>query len=201
LGSSIPPIVLQAWQLPQASGEIHLFKIHPTARGDRLEADGVLTPSDFQRIAKMLRRLPLRARKIGFVAARRAKKSQVVETYWNGKETSNTARRGDFIVTNLSPNSEALRDADGHLNVYVISADRFPSLYEPAAARSEHGAVYRAKGLASAIPLPGGLDIAAPWGERQTTSGGYLLLSGKDVYGISEGAFEETYELVGGNKP
>jgi hypothetical protein len=94
-----------------------------------------------------------------------------------------------------------LRDGDGHLNVYVISADRFPSLYEPTAERSEHGAVHRARGLVSAIPLPGGLDIAAPWGERQTTSGGYLLLSGKDVYGISDGAFEETYELVGGNKP
>jgi hypothetical protein len=173
-----------------------MFKIESTARGDRLEADAVLTPSDFQRIAKTLGRPPLGARKIGFVAARRAKKSEVVETHWNGKETSNTARRGDFIVTNLSPISEPLRDADGRLNVYVISADRFPSLYEPAAGRSEHGAVYRARGLVSAIALPGGLDIAAPWGERQTASSGYLLCNGAEVYGSSAAAFEATYEVL-----
>jgi hypothetical protein len=175
-----------------------MFKIERAARGDRLEADAVLTPADFQRIAEELGRPPLRARKIGFVAARRAERSEVVETHWNGKKTSNTARMGDFIVTNLSPDSEPLRDADGHLNVYVISADRFPSLYEPAAGRTEHGAVYRARGLVSAIPLPGGLDIAAPWGERQTASAGYLLCNGEDVYGVGQRAFEGTYEALGG---
>jgi hypothetical protein len=175
-----------------------MFKIHCTARGDRLEADAVLTPADFQRIAEDLGRPPLRARKIGFVAARRAERSEVVETHWNGKETSNTARTGDFIVTNLSPQRIPWRDADGHLNAYVISADRFPSLYEPAAGRSEHGAVYRATGLVSAIPLPGGLDIAAPWGERQTTAAGYLLCNDQEVYGSSAEAFEGTYEVVGG---
>jgi hypothetical protein len=175
-----------------------MFKIHATARGDRLEADAVLTPADFQRIAEELGRPPLRARKIGFVAARRAERSEVVETLWNGKETSNTARTGDFIVTNLSPQRIPLRDGDGHLNVYVISADRFPSLYEPTAERSEHGAVHRARGLVSAIPLPGGLDIAAPWGERQTTSAGYLLCNDEEVYGSNAEAFEATYEVVGG---
>ena len=80
-----------------------MFKIDRTAPGDRLEADAVLTPSDFQSIAKQLGPPPLRARKIGYVAARAQPRSEVVETRWNGKETSNTARAGDFIVTNLSP--------------------------------------------------------------------------------------------------
>ena len=175
-----------------------MFKIDRTARGDRLEADAVLTPSDFQSIAKTLGHPPLRARKIGYVAARRAEKSEVVETRWNGKETTNTARVGDFIVTNLSPKCQPLRDGDGHMNVYLIAAERFPQLYEPAEGKSEHGAVYRAMGVVSALPFPGGLDISAPWGERQTTSAGYLLLSGEDVYGISQGAFEETYEVMAG---
>jgi hypothetical protein len=175
-----------------------MFKIERTARGDRLEADAVLTLADFQSIAEELGRPPLRARKIGFVAARRAERSEVVETRWNGKETRNTARKGDFIVTNLSPQRIPLRDADGHLNVYVISADRFPSLYEPAAGRSEHGAVHRARGLVWAIALPGGLDIVAPWGERQTTSAGYLLCNDEEVYGSNAEAFQATYDVVGG---
>ena len=176
-----------------------MFRIDRTARGGRLEADAVLTPSDFQSIAKELRQPPLRARKIGYVAARRAEKDEVVETRSNGKETTNTAHPGDWIVTNLSPKLRPLRDDDDHMNVYVIAADRFAELYEPVESKSELGAVYRAKGIVSAIALPGGLDIAAPWGERQTASAGYLLCNGEEVYGIGKRAFEETYEVVGGD--
>ena len=43
----------------------------------------------------------------------------------------------------------------------------------------------------------GGFDIAAPWGERQTTAVGYLLCNGPEVYGSSRNAFEGTYEVVG----
>ena len=174
-----------------------MFRIYPTSRGDRLEADAVLTPSDFQSIAKQLDDPPLRARKIGYVAARRATESEVVETRWNGKETTNTARVGDFIVTNLSPTRIPLRDGEGHLDMYVILAERFADLYEPASGESEHGAVHRAKGIVSALPFPGGLDIAAPWGERQAASAGYLLCNGQEVYGSSKETFEATYELLG----
>ncbi len=166
--------------------------------GVRLEADAVVTPADFQRIAEELGSPPIRARKIGYVAARKATKSEVVETRSNGKETTNTASAGDLIVTNLSPQREPLRDRDGHLNVYVIEAARFPALYEPAGGESAQGPIYRAKGVVSAIPLPGGFDIAAPWGERQTSSNGYLLCNGTEVYGSSREAFEKTYEVVGG---
>jgi hypothetical protein len=174
------------------------FKIDRSARGDRLEADAVLTPADFASIARKLGRPPLRARKIGYVAARCAAKSEVVETHWNGTETTNTARAGDFIVTNLSPSRQPLRDADGHMNVYVIVAERFGSLYEPAGDKSELGAIYRAKGIVSAIPLPGGFSIAAPWGSRQVTPAGFLLCNGTEVYGSSREAFEGTYEVVRG---
>ena len=47
----------------------------------------------------------------------------------------------------------------------------------------------------SALSLPGGFDIVAPWGERQTGASGYLLLNGDEVYGISRDAFEATYEF------
>jgi hypothetical protein len=77
----------------------------------------------------------------------------------------------------------------------VIEAARFAELYEPAGGESAQGPVYRAKGIVSAIPLPGAFDIAAPWGERQTAASGYLLYNGQEVYGSSKEAFEKTYEV------
>jgi hypothetical protein len=162
----------------------------------RLESDAVLTPENFQRIAGEIGISPIEARKIGHVAVRTATKTEVVETCSNGKETTNTARPGDYIVTNLSPQREPLLDRDGHLNIYVIRAAKFPDLYELTGERGAHGAVYRAKGVVSAIPLPGGFDIAAPWGERQTAEGGYLVCNGREVYGVSSDAFDATYVLV-----
>ena len=164
----------------------------------RLEADAILTPADFARIAEELGQTPVRARKVGYVAARKATASERVETRWNGKETTNTARPGDYIVTNLSPQRQPLRDDDGYINDYVIAADRFPTLYEPTSDTSEQGAIYRAKGVVSALPLPGGFDILAPWGERQTGASGYLLLNGDEVYASSAGAFDATYTAVSG---
>src|SRR5262245_19051803 len=108
-----------------------MFRIDRIARGGRLEADAVLTPTDFQSITKQLGQSPLRARKIGYVAARRAEKDEAVETRSSGKETTNTAHPGDWIVTNLSPQLDPLQDDEGRMNVYVILGERFPQLYEP----------------------------------------------------------------------
>ena len=174
-----------------------MHRIVRTGGKARLEADAVLTPADFARIAEELGETPVRARKVGYVAAREATTSEMVETRSNGKETNNTARPGDFIVTNLSPQRQPLVDREGHMNVYVIAADRFAGLYEPTSETSEHGAIYRAKGIVSALSLPGGFDILASWGERQKGASGYLLLNGEDVYGSSGDAFDATYAAVG----
>src|SRR5262245_41543714 len=168
------------------------------ARDDiRLEADGALTPADFKRIAKGRGRRRLRARKIGFVAARKAKKPEVVETRWNGQETTNRARLGDWIVTNLDPQQKPLRDDEGNVNRSVNLADGFAELYERTEGRNAYGAVYRAKGvIVDAIFLPGGFDIVAPWGERQTAPSGYLLCNGTQVYGNNAETFQATYEVL-----
>ena len=71
-------------------------------------------------------------------------------------------------------------------------------LYEPTEGRNDFGAIYRAKGVVSAIRLTGGFDIAAPWGERQQAPAGYLILNGAEVYGNNAETFEATYELVDG---
>jgi hypothetical protein len=164
--------------------------------GKRLESRAKLTPDDFHAIARALGMKPVRARKIGFVAAREAGSPEKIETRWNGTGTTNIARPGDFIVINLSPDRLALRDGEGLLNVYVIVADLFTRLYEPVGEHNEHGAIYRAKGVVSALPLPGGFDILAPWGERQTAASGYLLLNGNQVGGGDRDTFVATYEIL-----
>lgn len=159
----------------------------------RLVSGEGLQPSDFRAIAVQLHQRPIRARKIGYVAARQAHRREAVETRWNGKETTNTAQPGDWIVTNLSPKQEPLRDREGSVDTYVITADRFPSLYEATGGRNVHGAIHRAKGEVEALRLPGGFDIVAPWGEQQQSPDGYLLLSGDEVYGNNAETFAATY--------
>jgi hypothetical protein len=174
-----------------------IFSITAAASGKaRLESDARLLPEHFWAIAAQLSQRPIQARKIGYVAARPAGRRETVETRWNGTETTNTAEPGDWIVTSLSPRREPLRDRDGSLNIYVIAADGFRDLYEPTAGRSEHGAIYRPKGVVEALYLPGGFDIVAPWGERQQAPAGYLLLRSEEVYGNNVETFKTTYETL-----
>jgi hypothetical protein len=162
--------------------------------GGALRADAKLNADDFRSIAAHLKQRPTRARKIGYVAARQTQSRKKVETRWNGQETTNTALPGDWIVTSLSPSREILHDSQGSVNTYVIQAERFEALYEPAGGHNEAGAIYRAKGIVDAILLPGGFDILAPWGERQTAPTGYLILNGNEVYGNNADTFAATYE-------
>jgi hypothetical protein len=169
-----------------------------TGAGGRLESNKVLTAADFQAIAGKSRLEPMRARKTGLIAARRATRARKVETRWNGKETTNRAKAGDWIVTSLSPARKVLRDADGHKNTYVVPAGRFLELYAPLRGKeiARLGKVYRPKGVVTALHFRGGFDILAPWGERQTAPAGYLILNGADVYGNNAETFEATYEAL-----
>jgi len=162
----------------------------------RLESEAVLKAADFRAIAANLAEPIIRARKTGLISARQARTHETIETHWNGIETTNTARPGDWIVTNLTAMRRVLRDREGHVNAYVISAKRFPELYVRAQGRAQFGATYRAKSVISAIRLRGGFDIKAPWGERQRARAGYLLLNGKDVYGCNAATFAATYEVI-----
>ena len=157
---------------------------------ERLDAD------DFRKLAGMLRVSPIKARKTGRVAARKAESRQHLETRWNGKESEITAESGDWIVTTLSPASEVLRDREGQANTYAIKPEKFSELYEPATGETEFGAVFRAKGVVEALFLSGGFEIKAPWGETQSAPSGYLLLNGSEVYGNNRDTFEATYAVV-----
>jgi len=161
-----------------------------------LKALDGLKADDFRKLAGMLGVSPIKARKIGYVAAKKAEKRQVIETRWNGKETQITAEPGDWIVTTLSPAAKVLLDAEGSVNTYAIKPEKFTQLYEPAAGVTEYGSVFRAKGVVEALFLSGGFEIKAPWGETQRAKAGYLLLNGDEVYGNNRDVFDATYAVL-----
>ncbi len=175
------------------------FTIERTPPGTgppRLFAAKTLERSDFEDIAEAAMVDVRRARKIGLVAARKADQELVVGTHWNGKETTNTARPGDWIVTNMSAEKELLRDDDGNVNTYVIKAETFPLLYQSVEGENEHGAFYKSIAVVDSIQLPGGFDIVAPWGERQRADKGYLIMNGRDIYGNHADTFEASYAIL-----
>ena len=163
--------------------------------GAKLTATAILTEADFEAIAGELGTSPATATKVGYVSARVAETATPVETRWNGKETDNVAKPGDWIVTNLTLEKEILRDDDGNANTYVIEASRFDDLYQIDEGETEHGQVYRAIAEIESLAFPAGLDIVAPWGAQQTAASGYLVRNGSDIYAIAEEAFRETYRI------
>jgi len=168
-----------------------MFRIE--AAGSRLIATSTLTRDDFAVIAERLGASPFRARKSGFIAASAATSARKVETRWNGRETASDAAPGDMIATNMGADRSVLRDGDGNVNVYVIKASRFADLYERDTGTIEHGDIYRPRGVVSALYLPAGFEILAPWGETQRAATGYLLDNGAEVYGNAKETFEATY--------
>ena len=162
----------------------------------RLESDAVLTRENFQRIAGEIGISPIEARKIGHVAVRTAIKTEVVETRSNGKETTNTACPGDYIVTNLSPQREPLLDRDGHLNIYVIRAAKFPDLYEQpvSAARTALSTAPRASSPRSRCPAAS--TSPPPGASGRPQPGAISSAKAPEVYGVSKDAFDATYEVV-----
>jgi hypothetical protein len=165
-------------------------------RKKRLVAPSRLAEAEFRKVADQIGRKAFKARKLGLVAARKAVEAETIETRWDGKETRNTARPGDWIVTNLSPKRKVLLDSNGNENTYVVEGDTFPGLYEPAGGQNKFGQIFKAKNTVDAVYLSGGFDILAPWGEKQTAREGYLLLNGKDVYGNNAKTFDATYEVI-----
>ena len=163
----------------------------------RLTSNEILTPADFEALAKQLSVDPLLAQKIGFVAARRAEKIEKVDTLSDGYETTNTANVGDWIVTNMSLHGVALRDPRGRPNTYVIRGDTFERLYEATDRQSEFGPLFRARGTITVVELPGSFDILAPWKERQKAKAGYLVRNGDEIYGIEKSIFHRTYDIRG----
>lgn len=172
----------------------NIFKVGPPPGMLRLVAPAKLKPSDFAKIATALGTKAFRATKTGFVAARIAHHREHIETRWDGKETEAMAEPGDAIVSNVSPDRQILRDAEGHANTYVIRREKFPELYEPDGTTCDLGDIFRSKVTVKALYLPGGFELMAPWGQMQRADDGYLIQNGNEVYGNNKVTFDLTYE-------
>lgn len=112
-----------------------------------------------------------------------AKARQPVITRIGGiEETRNIARKGDRIVT--GPRGER----------WVIKAGDFAKLYKRDTGRPDR---LLSKSRVHAIKLKEGVELVAPWGEKQRArAGGYVVQrvgSRRDVYLIEEIAFKRTY--------
>ena len=182
-----------------ASERAEMFTIQSKgifAKRERLVAPTTLSPADFQKVADQIGRKPVKARKIALVAARMAERMELVETRWDGRETTNVARPGDWIVTNLTLDRKVLRDRQGSKNTYVVKAEVFPNMHDGCTGGNEYGNFFKAKGVVEAVYLSGGFDLLAPWGQKQTAGVGYLLLNGQDVYGNNADTFDATYKII-----
>ena len=101
-------------------------KTGPQHSNDRLIANAVLNEADFRAIARRLDAKPMQARKTTPIAARQATAGERIETHWNGSETINTAKPGDWIATTLTADGQVLRDDDGHANQLRHLGRRLP---------------------------------------------------------------------------
>lgn len=97
----------------------------------------------------------------------------------------------------MTHKKQPMRDTEGRVNTYVITASRFVELYEISEERTELGVICwsRSKVEVEIFELPEGFDILAPWGNRQTAEKGYLVLNSNDVYGIHADIFANTYSI------
>jgi hypothetical protein len=177
---------------------IRRFEILGDKRKPRLESDVALTPADFDAIATRLATKPKRARKVVVVAARVVRDATTLDVVWATEKTKSEAAPGDWIVTNLGRNDRPIKDRNNQINQYVIKTDRFPILYKRIAGETENGPRFQAREESEVVCLafPGGIDIPAPWGERQSVESGYLLCSGDEVYANEEQSFDDTYQFV-----
>lgn len=171
-----------------------------TCKRTRLVSEAPLTSKDFDTAARRLGQSVHTYRKVAPIAARLALSGEVIETRWNGEETRNTAQKGDWVATNLAQDRTPLQDTDGNFNTYIIGAQIFDQLYEPApnvrSSEMAQGRIFRRRETVEAFYVPAGFDIAAPWGERQVAARGYLIRSGEDVYGNHAETFKATYKQV-----
>jgi len=142
-------------------------------------------------ITKLLTNAPV-YEKTATVKARRVTSSQNVTTaFGDFVETKNTAKVGDWIVTN--PDGEE----------YILTDENFRSKYESSSTAGTFKAIGKIKAIKN--PYKKDIEIVAPWGSPQFGDANSWLAvsldsSGKPVdsdrYIIENGAFDHTYSRV-----
>ncbi len=130
------------------------------------------------------------------VLARPAVAGERIDTITaDGKETTNVAKEGDFVVQN---NTEAKEQ-------YILSGEKMKSRYEILEAHKSGWVIYKATGLVRAIEfnsaildLPEQMEFEASWGENMVLKEGDLICAPlptqNEIYRIARKEFNETYD-------
>lgn len=141
-------------------------------------------------------------RKFKSVKARPAIENEIIVSWVSaGRETSNTAQQGDYVVENQT----------GAREQHIIRKDKFATLYELDEEATEPWSIYRPKGRVRALRVDkevmsllsrqGDFHILTSWDESQVVSEGDMLVTPLSVqetpeyYRIAIREFEETYAL------
>ncbi len=139
-------------------------------------------------------------KKNAIVFAREAIEGERIDTITSdGKETSNTAKVGDYVIQAQTTAKEQ----------YIVPKSTLLNRYVKVEMSAPKGwSAYRATGQCYAIPFEGDLyhsfggtelNFKAPWGEPMVVKQGDMLATDVDyteIYRIARKEFEETYELT-----
>jgi hypothetical protein len=125
------------------------------------------------------------------VNARPAKEGEVIETFTSdGKETQNTAKKGDWVIKNKTEAKEE----------YIISGEKLRDRYIVRSFIKDGWYSFKAKGQCQAFEYDGeDMEFMASWNEKMTLKKGDMLATPlpdkKEVYRIAVKEFNETYKL------
>lgn len=138
-------------------------------------------------------------KKVKTVLARKAKEGEQINTITSdGLETTNTAKKGSFIIKNQTEAEE----------LYIIGGSKFKDRYEFLEEVDSDFSRYSAKGKVFAIEMTSAFlkkmnlkdtfYFIAPWKEEMITKKGDFLVCPPDyseIYRIARKEFFETYSL------
>ena len=119
------------------------------------------------------------------IKARPAQPGEVVETITSdGKETMNTAKEGDFVVSNLGGSGEE----------YILGGDKLAKRY-----REIGNGIYQATGECRGVTYNGPeTSFEASWGQPMVLKPGDMIVTPLpqmgEVYRIARQEFESTYK-------
>lgn len=129
------------------------------------------------------------------VLARPATDGETIDTITSdGKETSNKAMKGDYIVTNMTTAKEQ----------YILSSEKLSKRYKLIEKYPDGTERYKAIGSCKGIQfkgakfnLPSEIQFMASWKEPMVLKDGDMIVTtdGKEVYRIAKKEFTETYGL------
>ncbi|MES9971499.1 MAG: tetratricopeptide repeat-containing protein [Candidatus Thiodiazotropha sp.] len=142
-------------------------------------------------------------KKYRFIKARPAEEGEeVVSLVASGRETVNTAGKGDYVVENQT----------GAKELYIVSGAKFEQRYKEESRLDDGWSIYMPQGRVKGIEVDrsvlnlfnqqGSFYITAPWGEAQYVEEGDMFVTSlplqedMEIYRIARKEFFETYKSV-----